>query len=309
LVFLVESKEAHAGSILLLDEPGHSLHPLAQRDLSSFFDNLSKSSQIVYTTHSPFMLDYDRLDRVKAVYVDADGTTRASDNLRGAGVTGESQTRSIYPAHAALGLSVSEGILLGCKVIVVEGESDQNYLSAIKILLVSGGHIAPSRELVFIPAGGVKGVKAVVAIVSGKNDALPNVFLDDDKTGREFGANLVNGLYSDVKERVLSVKDFAPGITDAEVEDLLPPELLVDLAGRTLLRVEEGEFALDKKAGRSIVPQMEQFAAENEIALTIPGWKVELSKKVKTKLLNSGLAGIDPKLIERWKKLFEKLLA
>lgn len=38
LVFLVESQDTHSGCILLLDEPGLSLHPLAQRDLSDFFD-------------------------------------------------------------------------------------------------------------------------------------------------------------------------------------------------------------------------------------------------------------------------------
>ncbi len=43
LVFLVESQSSHKGAILLLDEPGNSLHPIAQRDLSAFFENLSKT--------------------------------------------------------------------------------------------------------------------------------------------------------------------------------------------------------------------------------------------------------------------------
>src|SRR5690606_10359227 len=37
LVFLVETKEAHSNTILLLDEPGLSLHPIAQYDLAKFF--------------------------------------------------------------------------------------------------------------------------------------------------------------------------------------------------------------------------------------------------------------------------------
>lgn len=63
LVFLVESRGDHEDAILLLDEPGLSLHPLAQRDLSAFFDGLTKTNQILYTTHSPFLVDPDRLDR------------------------------------------------------------------------------------------------------------------------------------------------------------------------------------------------------------------------------------------------------
>lgn len=73
LIFLVESQEGHKGSMLLLDEPGLSLHPIAQRDLSDFFENLATTNQIAYTTQSPIMVDPDHLDRVKAVYVDEAG--------------------------------------------------------------------------------------------------------------------------------------------------------------------------------------------------------------------------------------------
>ena len=62
LVFLVESQGQHEDAILLLDEPGLSLHPLAQKDLSAFFDGLAPTNQILYTTHSPFLVDADRLD-------------------------------------------------------------------------------------------------------------------------------------------------------------------------------------------------------------------------------------------------------
>ena len=71
LVFLVESLGEHKDAVLLLDEPGLSLHPLAQRDLSSFFDNLSKTNGIIYTAHSPFLVDSDRIDRARKVYVAA----------------------------------------------------------------------------------------------------------------------------------------------------------------------------------------------------------------------------------------------
>jgi energy-coupling factor transporter ATP-binding protein EcfA2 len=78
LIFLVESQGDHRNAILLLDEPGLSLHPLAQRDLSAFFENLAKTNQIIYTTHSPFLVDADMLDRVRKVYVSEDGSTKAS---------------------------------------------------------------------------------------------------------------------------------------------------------------------------------------------------------------------------------------
>ena len=63
LVFLVERADAHDDAILPLDEPGLSLHPLAQRDLSEFFDSLAGDNQLLYTCHSPFLVDADRLER------------------------------------------------------------------------------------------------------------------------------------------------------------------------------------------------------------------------------------------------------
>ena len=70
LIFLVESQEQHKNAILLLDEAGLTLHPMAQKDLSKFFDNLSKSNQLVHTTHSPFIIDTNNIDRCRTVYMD-----------------------------------------------------------------------------------------------------------------------------------------------------------------------------------------------------------------------------------------------
>lgn len=81
LVFTYESEDAHEEAIVLLDEPGHSLHPLAQRDLTAFFNNLAKTNQLIFTTHSPFMIDADRLDRVRKVFVGEGGSTEASSDL------------------------------------------------------------------------------------------------------------------------------------------------------------------------------------------------------------------------------------
>ena len=109
LVFTYESEDTHDNAIVLLDEPGHSLHPLAQRDLSAFFDNLSKTHQIVFTTHSPFMIDADRLDRVRKVYVDQDSGSIASSNLAiGRGKGGVKDAGATYAVHSALNLSVAE---------------------------------------------------------------------------------------------------------------------------------------------------------------------------------------------------------
>lgn len=180
LVFLVESTDTHTDAILLLDEPGLSLHPSAQEDLSLFFESLAESNQLLYTTHSPFMVDADHLDRVRSVFPDRNGKTVASPDLR-ASEEDPAQSKSIFAVQAALGLSVSSVMLQGCQPIIVEGQSDQTYLSAIKTYLIRKGHLTPKRELVFVSSGGVSGVSSLAAILSSKAASLPYVLLDSDR--------------------------------------------------------------------------------------------------------------------------------
>ncbi|HAU9810011.1 TPA: ATP-binding protein [Legionella pneumophila] len=129
LVFLAESKESHQNCILLLDEPGLSLHPNAQSDLINFFQQLSEKNQLIYTTHLPFLVDHNNLDRVKAVYTQ-NGLTRASNDLSKA----DKEKKAIQPVNAAIGITASQSLLIGCQIIIVEGISDQMYLTMIKKL-------------------------------------------------------------------------------------------------------------------------------------------------------------------------------
>jgi hypothetical protein len=79
---------------------------------------------------------------------------------------------------------VAESLPLGCTVVVVEGTSDQMYLSAIKAISIGQGKVTPHSELVFPPARGAKGVKVVASILTGRDEALPIALFYSDATGR-----------------------------------------------------------------------------------------------------------------------------
>ncbi len=167
-MFLAESKDNHRDCILLLDEPGLSLHPNAQTDLIRFFEQLSQNNQLIYTTHLPFLVDHNSLDRVKAVYTEK-GLTKASNDISKA----DKEKKAIQPVNAAIGITASQSLLVGCDIVIVEGVSDQFYLTMIKNYLVSKGKFKPKKELFFIPVGGAKGVKPVISIIHGNNSDLP----------------------------------------------------------------------------------------------------------------------------------------
>lgn len=301
LVFLVESKDAHAGAILLLDEAGLSLHPLAQKDLSSFFNNLAKTNQIINTTHSPFLIDTNHIERAKVVYVDKDGYSVVSNDLRAA--EGHLKTNSVYAVHAALGLSVSDILLQGCRPVIVEGPSDQYYFNAIKLYLISKNLIAPKEELVFVPSGGVKAVGSLASLLSAKSE-LPYAILDSDKSGQDFKAKLEKNLYSGSRERLLSIADYTR-IDNSEVEDIIPYALLQRPIDR-LFNVDLN-FAEVYDSSMPIIPQIEKFAVDNDITLP-DGYKVELARQFKQALSNQSDKFNDEEVINRWKSIFKRLL-
>jgi hypothetical protein len=305
LIFLVESKDAHSNAVILLDEPGLSLHPLAQRDLFRFFENLATKSQLLYTTHSPFLVNPDHLDFVRAVYVDGDGATAVSSDLR-AGTNPKHSTNSIYPVHAALGLSVSETLLQGCQPIVVEGVSDQVYLSAMKTLLIRKKKIAPKRELVFIPSGGAKGAATVSSILAGKDQELPFVLLDSDSIGNSVTKSLRDGFYTQNPTRVLQVGEIT-ALPGAEIEDVMPTDLMLTLIMRILPRVDDDDFDVSFDRNSRIIPQVNAYALKHDITLPL-GWKVDLANQVKTRLLAQGDEILkDEALVKRWISIFSAM--
>ncbi len=308
LVFLVESELHHQNAVLLLDEPGVTLHPIAQKDLFRFFENLSQNNQIMYTTHSPFMVDSDHLERVRSVYIDSKGKTVVSADLRASEKQkGKNQTQAIYPAHAALGLTVSDTLLINCSPVLVEGESDLLYLSAMKNLLISKGKIAPLKELVFIPTGGVRGIKATSAILTGVNTENPPVVLDGDKPGIKMLNELRADLYAAEPEKLICAADYS-AISEAEIEDLFPKQKLAKMMERILPRTEdlETEFSEVIVDDRPFCNQVEEFTAAHEIKIEKKGWKVRLAANVKREILkgNDSVIGEDDPEFGKFLELF-----
>ena len=301
LIFLVESESQHKNAILLLDEAGLTLHPLAQKDLTKFFNGLAEKNQIINTTHSPFIIDTSNIDRCRVVYSDNNGFTVVSSDLR-IGAAEVSQ-QSIYAVHAAMGLSVSDIMLQGCQPVIVEGPSDQHYLNAIKTFLIKTRKISPSKEIIFVPSGGVKGISGVVSILGGKSNELPYVIVDSDKSGKDHINKLYSNLYRDEHDKVIEIQTIT-GMENSEVEDIIPYLLFEKGIKHFFHFVEDEDFEDSYDNAKPIINQIEKFASDNDIDLE-KGWKVELAKSTKKALLKIKEEKINSEYVEKWVKLFE----
>ncbi len=123
VVFFSESDDKHANSILLLDEPGVSLHALKQKDFRGTISRLAAQNQTIYTTHSPFMVGPDELDLVRVVEM----TDRAVGTKVHTSVT-SSDPAALLPLQEALGYDLAQSLFSQQRNLVLEGLTDYWYL-------------------------------------------------------------------------------------------------------------------------------------------------------------------------------------
>lgn len=219
-------KEAKGKVFLLLDEPGLTLHGLAQADLLRYFsERLSPHHQIIYTTHSPFMVLHDNIlaSRIveDLVSIDAKGRrsptgTRVREDVLSA------DRESIFPLQAALGYSLTQTLFVGKHTILVEGPADILYLQALSAELGRRGRTSLDPNWVICPAGGIDKIHSFVSLFGGnKLDVV--AFCDYSKRDRQKIESLKKGKM--LKDGgLLTVADFVDQ-EEADVEDLFEPAL------------------------------------------------------------------------------------
>lgn len=103
VVFHAQAADSLKEAVLLLDEPGLSLHALKQQEFRKTVSRLAEGNQVIYTTHSPFMVGSDELDLVRIVEME-DRKAGSKVHTRLA----VDDPRSIYPLQAALGYDLAQ---------------------------------------------------------------------------------------------------------------------------------------------------------------------------------------------------------
>lgn len=198
--------------ILLLDEPGLSLHARAQMDLLDTIErDLAANRQVLYSTHSPFMVRTNALSRARIV--EDQGPERGSAVINDAGVVADADT--LFPLQAALGYDVVQSLFIGNRNILVEGISDFIYLTMISDHLKSLGRSALPDDCRLLPAGGATNIPTFIALLGTQ---LEIVVLVDGNSNRQRIENSIKQGRLDAA-RVLSLDSFST-VPGADIEDL-----------------------------------------------------------------------------------------
>ena len=257
LAWFSQMEETHGNSlIILLDEPGLSLHGRAQGDLLRYIkERLLPKYQVIYTTHSPFMIDTDNILGVRTV----EDKQSASGAILGTKVSDKvlsTDADTLFPLRAALGYDLTQSLFIGDHTLLVEGPSDLLYIHWFSRELQERGRTRLDPRWTVTPVGGIDKFGSFNALFGGNNLHvailtdyhqgekrkvsnleesgllsaghlfLANQFTDqaegdiEDMLGREFYVELVNQCYQ-LKEEAIprEREDSPPQRAIKEVED------------------------------------------------------------------------------------------
>lgn len=198
--------------IILLDEPALGLHARAQKDFLRFIEErLSKRCQVIYTTHSPFMIEPSKLERTRLV------EDKGQD--LGSVITSEVLTTNsdtLFPLQAALGYDIAQHLFIAKDNLVVEGPSDLIFMDAISGHLKANGREGLDERWAIMPLGGADVIPAFVALLGNHLDVT--VVVDSRKEGHQKLTALAKaGFLTD--KRIITIGE----MTDqkmADIEDL-----------------------------------------------------------------------------------------
>lgn len=233
LVKFAQVKNEKVPVILLLDEPGLTLHGRAQGDLLRFFDEkLAPHHQIIYSTHSPFMVAADRLLSARIVkdHVDTSKPRRMPLGTKVREDVLLLDADTLFPLQGALGYDITQTLFVGKHTLLVEGPSDILYLQALSEAAKRQGLPGLDSRWTICPSGGIGNVRAFMSLFSGNQLNVAVL------------ADIANGQKSEIKRlresnilkngRVFTLDQYT-NKAEADVEDIFDPNVYTDILNGT----------------------------------------------------------------------------
>lgn len=228
LVVFSQAVKEHGSAMILLDEPGLNLHATAQADLLRYIrEKLLPNHQVIYTTHSPFMVPADDLGSVRTVedvVVERKGQRPESHGTKVSEDVLSTDRETLFPLQGALGYGITQSLFVGEHTLLVEGPSEILYFQALTSALEKRGRKGLDRRWTPCPANGVDKVNAFLSLFGGNK--LHCAVLLDLAAGQKGKVQKLRELENSLlrKGHVFTVADFV-GASEADIEDLFHADL------------------------------------------------------------------------------------
>lgn len=238
VVFFAEAMDKHKNAILLLDEPGMSLHGLKQRDFRETISRLAEQNQTIYTTHSPFLVGPDELDIVRVIEL-----KNRKEGTKVHTTISSSDPAGLLPLQEALGYDLAQSLFSQQRNLILEGLTDYWYLDAAAQLLHDASIETLNEKVALVFANSAGKVVYYATILFAHNLKVA-ALLDSDAAGDQ-AAQQENLVHTLGNKNILRTKDYVSGVPKAEIEDILR---------QTLLDIVKTEYGVDVSATASSQP-------------------------------------------------------
>ena len=220
VIFFAEALDKHENAVLLLDEPGLSLHGLKQREFRATVSRLAEANQTLYTTHSPFLVGSDELDLVRVVEM----TDRNQGTMVHTNLTAQ-DSAALLPLQEALGYDLAQSLFASRRNLILEGLTDYWYVQAIAEIISAAGSTKLNQHIALVPAGSAGKVVYFATILHAHRLKVA-ALLDSDMAGDQAARQeiLVHTLGN---RKILRTADSYDGVVrKPEIEDLLRDSLV-----------------------------------------------------------------------------------
>ncbi len=263
-------KKRAGKAIILLDEPGLTLHGKAQSDLLRYIENrILPEHQVIYSTHSPFMVPAQRLSDVRVVEDVVDYADPRRPAVKGTKVSADVLSvdrETLFPLQAHLGYEITQSLFVGKDCLLVEGPSDVVYLQVMSQALQSRNREYLDPRWAICPTGGLDKVSSFASLFAGNN--LNIVALCDYGKGDKSKIERLRQSQILKAGRVLTAADFTDK-AESDIEDLFDEDFYCNLVSQSLGLDKKHEIT--SKTAADADPKTERLVKQVEAACrTLP---------------------------------------
>lgn len=211
LSFFLELKatamdKSKKNKVLLIDEPGVSLHARAQEDVLKVFDDIRQKMQIIYTTHSPHLIDVNKLYRILAVQRAIEDDMRSESLVFSARTLKSATADTLSPIYSTMGARLSQQeIVKSFNNVIVKDLASYYFLKAIVALT------GFKKECYFLPASGPESIPMMVNILIGWGlDYIVLNFGNNEEQGvnQQLMKDLFDNKIDLAREKMIFLEDF-----------------------------------------------------------------------------------------------------
>lgn len=260
---LSELRETNRDLVVMVDEPGQSLHARAKAEFLQFMKTeIAPAYTMLYTTHSPFMIDPETVHETKMVMSDPPGETNVFSDVTMADSATKFPLRNVFEAD------LMETLLVTPYTLVVENQADHIYLSVLSNVVEEEGSDGLDNRWTVVPITSYENIATFEGLF-GEERLDIAAFLSRDPSDSRRSRRGERDALEDIP---VTVTGTYTDTTDGGIEDIFSPSFYLDLVNRAYAteinessQVSDRITPADVSGNGPIVERLEQFFKANNI--------------------------------------------